>query len=665
MKEILITVKDKIATAKDSEYIVNGNSDVAVRFVFDSQWDDVGTKTAVFVLSDGSAYYKELKDGTCSMPVLYNTAYVKIGVTSARVCTSTSATVKCRPCVMDDAIGTAAENRAAVNQLCDIIDKRVPPKGTEGDMLVAGENGGTWVPPATVLESYIKKENSLPQYWSAYLAEKINTVKALQDAGGKDSFSFVVLTDMHYPSNLGKLSPAIAKELMDSCHINHALVLGDVRTRSCYNTKEQCEAEWQSIEEMLKPLQGKILQTQGNHDAGYGKGDYDADGDEDTYAYELTPAEVFNKVYRKASALGSVYDKSGTAYYVDDASAKVRYILLNTQLNFNGSYGSYETLENGMAKYPSMWRFRYTQCQYDFLIDALKGLPNEDWGVVIGSHAPINQSGEMPEYPVMVGVLNAFQNKTAYSGEYIGTAAGGFASGYTNLADPTSAEWQTGYRLNSSGNVEAQSGTTVSNIIPCKKGDVVRIKGVTPRASADRITTVASNGTKSNTAYFSGLPTTAYGYVVNGDVLEITPNVEACDGIRFAMPTPADASTIIITVNEEIKEPEVVKGYDYVSVNADFSDAKGELICYNAGHVHKDRVSTTCYPSGALEFPIIMTRCDAHEEPHSTEEDMALYNQRVAGTVTEQSFDVFTVNKATRTIYATKIGAGDNRVIYY
>ena len=35
------------------------------------------------------------------------------------------------------------------------------------------------------------------------------------------------------------------------------------------------------------------------------------------------------------------------------------------------------------------------------------------------------------------------------------------------------------------------------------------------------------------------------------------------------------------------------------------------------------------------------------------------------GDITEQSFDVFTVNRAERKIYATKIGAGTDREISY
>lgn len=59
-------------------------------------------------------------------------------------------------------------------------------------------------------------------------------------------------------------------------------------------------------------------------------------------------------------------------------------------------------------------------------------------------------------------------------------------------------------------------------------------------------------------------------------------------------------------------------------------------------------------------FPIIVSRCDAKEENNSDAK-----NERVVGTTTEQSFDVFTVNSAVNRIHITKIGAGEDRVISY
>lgn len=94
-------------------------------------------------------------------------------------------------------------------------------------------------------------------------------------------------------------------------------------------------------------------------------------------------------------------------------------------------------------------------------------------------------------------------------------------------------------------------------------------------------------------------------------------------------------------------------GVDAVEVEVDFYDAVGEVIAVVAGHSHTDTAAL-------CGVTVITTRCDAAEE--NTEE---LKAQRVKGTVTEQSFDIFTVNRKTRTITATKIGAGEDRVIPY
>ena len=91
-----------------------------------------------------------------------------------------------------------------------------------------------------------------------------------------------------------------------------------------------------------------------------------------------------------------------------------------------------------------------------------------------------------------------------------------------------------------------------------------------------------------------------------------------------------------------------------VTVNADFSDAKGSFVGYFHGHTHIDSLHTS------FGINVIGTRCDGLEE-YTPE----LRAERVAGTVTEKSFDVFTVNARTRTIHVTKIGAGSDRTITY
>lgn len=395
--------------------------------------------------------------------------------------------------------------------------------GLENDSTEQAENISDLQNRMTAVESG-NVSSTIPEYWVEYLEDKIATIKALQDAGGKDCYSFITLADMHYPSNLGKLSPKLAKKIIDAILAKYAIDLGDSQTRGCHTSRENLEAEVVKISEMLAPLFGYLLRTEGNHDFSFGKLDRDGDGtlsntgkepaERETYVHNLTPAEMYERMYRQNGFVGGTVhtDASGTACYVDDTASKTRYIILNTQKN------DYELQADGTQKYPKMWLFHFTQTQFDFLINEalVKGLTDE-WTVQVFGHCSLFQ--EIGDREVMQGVLKAYKDKTTYTGSYAG---------------------------------------------------------------------VSDNG------------------------------------------------------------------YYAVSVNVDFTNAKGEFVGYIHGHNHTDNLHTS------YGFNIIGTRCDAKEE-----NDATLKAERVIGTITEQSFDVFTVNKAERKIYVTKIGAGSDRVIDY
>lgn len=143
------------------------------------------------------------------------------------------------------------------------------------------------------------------------------------------------------------------------------------------------------------------------------------------------------------------------------------------------------------------------------------------------------------------------------TGDIVITATAVTTAGYTNLADPTSDEWQDGYKISSNG-VSAQSGKTVSNPINVVVGDVVRVKGVDFVANTDRYLLTGTNSagtTLTNMAYVSNLPSDTLGYSFDNDVHTFTVNytILASDGkLRFAFTTPVDSNAVIITKNEEI-----------------------------------------------------------------------------------------------------------------
>lgn len=147
-------------------------------------------------------------------------------------------------------------------------------------------------------------------------------------------------------------------------------------------------------------------------------------------------------------------------------------------------------------------------------------------------------------------------------------SVGTFKIGYTNLADPSSSDWQEGYRLSSSGALSAADyGNAVANFIPCKAGDVVRVKGINIAYYNSN-----SSGTQSRTymryyasttssSVFAIIPADNTSVFVNdGDTWTFTVgNGLSGDTSTIAYIRPYGAyydgytkDNVVITVNEEI-----------------------------------------------------------------------------------------------------------------
>ena len=566
------------------------------------------------------------------------------------------------------------------------LGKRQSMRGADGAAPVKGTDYWTEADKTEIVNEAVSQLGTatpIPSYYESHLAEKIATIKALQDEGGRDCFSFIVMADMHYEQNLGKNAPILAKKIMDECGIKYTLILGDCGTRNgILKDLEYINAEWDDIEQMISPIRSNLLITDGNHDGSYGATDGDGDGVIDDVhgsgnsAFNFTPAKKYNLIKRKVGLLdGVTFDESGCGYYADDKATKVRYIILSTHNNM------YEENADGSSKYSNMNNFRYGQSQFDMVINALNTL-EDGWSVVVASHVPLDRSGELLHWGatamednrlvsgevecwVMADVLNAFVNRTTFVGGFAGTQ--GVVATYKTLADKTSADWLSGYRTSSSGTTK-ETGFDTTNFL----GD-----GVTPvgnmtiyyknaKVSNQRLVFYNANKEVVYNAYpttftdrvgFDGTATEGRLFIdkEKNSVLSTTAVY-----VRLCL-VSGDAEPLI-TLNEPIEASGT--GVDNVSVDVDFTNAKGTLIGYFGGHVHKDNAWGKTYTwSDRLkkcDFWTITTRCDSKNENES-----ALLAERVAGTITEQSFDVFTVNKKTGTIHATKIGAGADRTITF
>lgn len=117
----------------------------------------------------------------------------------------------------------------------------------------------------------------------------------------------------------------------------------------------------------------------------------------------------------------------------------------------------------------------------------------------------------------------------------------------TNLADPTSSEWKSGYRINGSGGI-VTGQSQVTNLIHVAVGDVIRIKNAGNAA-------LMLYAAYPDAASTSGTPlTVSMQYDSASDVGTFTINAAAYGYARWSIPTAqiADVNAIIITRNEEI-----------------------------------------------------------------------------------------------------------------
>lgn len=517
---------------------------------------------------------------------------------------------------------------------------------------------------------------ALPSYYTDYLAGKIETVKGLMDEAGANGTTWIAFSDNHaeiagVEAMNGGNSGKLARKIMDECNIPFVLCLGDAQSNSPQSTEENAEASCDLFDEIVKPLEGRMYQVLGNHDGAWGVELANYAGIERyTYPYNFTREKRYNRFLQR-NRITKVTKDNSEYFYIDDNSAKTRFICLNT------SDFPYSVDGNGVMipENNTMKGFSILQGQFDFLISALNSV-EEGWHVAVFCHAPfLNLYMDIDSYARKV--LKAYKNKSTYSatynGQYGGTG-GGTVANYTDLADHTSSEFLKNYRYNSSAATLAETGGIVTNFIPCKAGDKVHVKGLTGTINFiyawrnDKNTSADTNETTPLSLSTANLNETTASYDSSVKIWTIPSNSNIAY-IRISTVNNANVDTaaenLIITVNENIVETEVEgeAGWDALNINANFTSAKGELIGLFTGHLHADRY----YQRADYEIDMMSVPCDGRVSncPYMDAETYPEYGGRQLGTVYEQCLDVVVVNKATKTVNTVRIGAGIDRTYTY
>ena len=319
----------------------------------------------------------------------------------------------------------------------------------------------------------------IPTYWNDMIDQKTDTVKALQTSGGKDSVSFVWASDTHIPDNSTARTNYIGSlmaKMLDNCDIPFALLTGDIGTRASYPTEAEFLESQKNIPSHLAPLWGtdRLLVALGNHDGCW--------GDETRYyRHQLSPEHMWQTYFRN-QALDSrrVFSEDGSYYYIDNIAQKTRFIVLNSHFG-----GEYSQDGNGWAVNNRFAVSCYGEAQLKWLANVALDMP-EGYSAVISAHAPANI-----EYTVdnaqLIGIINAYCNRTTFSGSY-------------------------------TDGVDGWSNSTIDVDFSDAKGDIIAMfaghvhgDSIDTTTMARPIITILSAGADPNEPYVSTSPTRTFG----------------------------------------------------------------------------------------------------------------------------------------------------------
>ncbi len=152
MPDINITVRDKIAKAEGSPEIVCGNSDYAVVFDLDSEWDTYDLKTMRVVWIDiltGTPRYIDVpfSGNSAVIPAVYNAYEIAVGIYAGDIRTTTPARIPCDRCITDGSVVHETPSASVYEQIIDLLEKMAHPVGfgRVGDStpIIDGYNLGT------------------------------------------------------------------------------------------------------------------------------------------------------------------------------------------------------------------------------------------------------------------------------------------------------------------------------------------------------------------------------------------------------------------------------------------------------------------------------------------------------------------------------------------
>ena len=221
---------------------------------------------------------------------------------------------------------------------------------------------------------------TVPDYWQTAIDSVVSKVRALQDAGGRDTVNFLYFSDLHYGDNIAKVAHVghLCAAIMDKCNIPLVINCGDTMSSSPLSSESALLTNLDNGTALLSPIpMDGYAQIFGNHDDVWGQ--YKNGDTTVSYVNKVAPSKMWSRVFRKQTTdLRRVFGGNGTYFYIDNVPQKVRFVCLNSHY-YDGA-----EITNGTTK---IMTTGFGAEQLEWLENTALDVEN-GWSVVIATHVP-------------------------------------------------------------------------------------------------------------------------------------------------------------------------------------------------------------------------------------------------------------------------------------
>lgn len=205
MKDIRISIRDKISTNVNHDTYVCGNSDYRIVFDFDAEWEAHPVKTARIKYS---GVYQEVvfTGNVCDFPLIHDTRMISVGVYAGNLSTTTPAIITAYRSILSGDEAHTEPTEDVYNQLVGLVEagavrgEQGPkgdaftyadftpeqlealkgPKGDKGDPGIQGETGAQG-PQGPKGDAYVVTETDLQEIANRTEQQYAAHLKSLSD----------------------------------------------------------------------------------------------------------------------------------------------------------------------------------------------------------------------------------------------------------------------------------------------------------------------------------------------------------------------------------------------------------------------------------------------------------------------------------------------------